>query len=148
MRVSLHPPRTPTDPTTGSAYIFTECFNEFVYSPPADSIAPSQQAEDLVHEPRSGANTAFEIPLSALVECLNVFGTATAKDTDKKTRRWRHIGSGSDEEQQNQGDGGARQRQRDAPAGNDRIDRWFGNEKGTAMRVSYAGAGHPLTFTM
>ena len=31
---------------------------------------------------------------------------------------------------------------------NSRIDQFFGKDKGTGMRISYAGAGYPFTFVM
>ncbi|EKM55985.1 uncharacterized protein PHACADRAFT_209489 [Phanerochaete carnosa HHB-10118-sp] len=130
----------------GSAYVFAECFDQFVYTPASTSRASTQQTQDPGKGNNTDTNTAFEIPLSTLVECLNIFGTATTKDTEKKTRRWRRIGEDSDDDHQQEGN--SHHRQREAPASNGRIDHHFGNTKLTGVRISYAGAGHPLEFVI
>ncbi len=94
-------------------------------------------------------NAAFEIPLNTLIECLNVFGTAGPSTglmsgsggTGGKRRGWQRANEhndGSDNEygarDRNQGD----------------LDVYFaaaagGLEKRTSMRMTYFGAGYPLT---
>lgn len=93
-------------------------------------------------------SAAFEIPLNTLIECLNIFGTAgPVTNTSNsgangggggagKQRRWRRADDdGSDEE---------RERGRRGP-----LDNFFASggkdEKRTGMRMSFAGAGYPLT---
>jgi len=85
-------------------------------------------------------NTAFEIPLNTLIECLNVFGTAgpstSMSSTGGKGRGWHRNNADSDHE-----DRGERRR--------DGIEAFFGGqEKRTSMRMSYLGAGYPLTLIM
>lgn len=96
-------------------------FEEYAYHPEA-----SQQ--------QTINNAAFEIHLSTLMECLNIFGASTVS-TMPKTKKWK----------QNAEDGGI-------DYNNDRIgplDRYFpSSDKGTAMRMSYDGTGYPLTLHM
>jgi len=96
-------------------------FEEYAYHPEA-----SQQ--------QTINNAAFEIHLSTLMECLNIFGTSTVSTTSK-TKKWK----------QNAEDGGM-------DYDNDRtgpLDRYFPSSgKGTAMRMSYDGTGYPLTLHM
>ncbi|KAI0648329.1 Rad1/Rec1/Rad17 [Trametes meyenii] len=94
--------------------------------------------------------TAFEIPLGTLMDCLNVFGTAgLAPGTSQKKKKTRGDGDDSDD-----GAGGGNGRANgkgkgradaDDAGGNARLDQWFAPGKGTGMRMSYAGPGHPLT---
>ena len=85
-------------------------------------------------------NTAFEIPLNTLIECLNVFGTAgpstSMTSSGGKGRGWYRNNADSDHE-----DRGERRR--------DGLEAFFGGqEKRTSMRMSYLGAGYPLTLIM
>ena len=64
-----------------------------------------------------------------------------------KQRVW-HTGHSDEEDNQDEGPAErANARQNRAPA-NGRIDQYFGGEKGAGLRLSYAGAGHPLTLLM
>lgn len=136
MIVSVEDART----LLGSAFIFAECFDQFSY----EGI-PVATPEMGGQRPQS-TGIAFEVPLSTLVECLNVFGTAATKESDKKTRRWRRLGA--EEEQDAQPEGAPRQRQRDALAGSERIDQHFGKAKLTGVRITYGGPGYPLALVM
>ncbi|KAF9501163.1 Rad1-domain-containing protein [Pleurotus eryngii] len=117
-----------------TAYIFADIFDEYAYHSEA---APSQQSQD------DGVdNMAFEIPLNTLIECLNIFGTAGAhpSSTTLGGKRWKkqEEDKGSDEEE---GEGeGANNKRRG-------IAQYFGAgpEKSTGMRLTYEGAGFPLT---
>lgn len=104
-----------------TAFVFKDMFEEYAYHPEA-----SQQ--------QTINNAAFEIHLSTLMECLNIFGASTVS-TMPKTKKWK----------QNAEDGGI-------DYNNDRIgplDRYFpSSDKGTAMRMSYDGTGYPLTLHM
>ena len=132
-------------------------FDEFIYDPDGIPPAPqgSQHASQTSSQPK--VNTAFEIPLNTLVECLNVFGTAgpsnhNSANTQPKVRRWRKIGEGPDNEQNAEGPDRRRRQDStadsDAPANNSRIDQYFGKDKEAGLRLSYAGTGYPFTFTM
>lgn len=118
---------------SATAYIFADIFDEYDYHSEA---APSQQSQD------DGVdNIAFEIPLNTLIECLNIFGTAGThpSSTTSGAKRWKKQGEdkGSDEE----GDDGNKRRG---------IAQYFGAgpEKSTGMRLTYEGAGFPLTLLM
>jgi len=116
-----------------TAYIPHTIFDEWTYTPPAvASEAGSQQSQ-------VGAETVrFDIQLATMIECLNIFRTSgyysvlhstISSDGDSKKKNWK----GED----------AWAAARDAKA-NDGGD----SGKPTAMRMSYAGAGHPLTLLL
>lgn len=119
-----------------TAYIFADIFDEYAYH---SEVAPSQQSQD------DGVdNIAFEIPLNTLIECLNIFGTAGAhsSSTTSGAKRWKKQGEdkGSDEEEEGEGVNNKRRG----------IAQYFGtgSEKNTGMRLTYEGAGFPLTLLM
>ncbi|KAI0685681.1 Rad1-domain-containing protein [Cerioporus squamosus] len=132
----------------GTAFVFKHVFDEFIYNPEADP--PTQDSERSHQERQEGedTNTAFEIPLNTLMDCLNIFGTAGAMpgSSSKKKKK----GGDADDEDAGGGIGGGRKDKgkgrADAAADNSRLDQWFAPAKGTTgMRMSYAGRGHPLT---
>ena len=102
-----------------TAFVFKDVFEEYAYHPEASQTIN---------------NAAFEIHPNTLIECLNIFGTS-AISTSSKTKKWK----------QNAEDGGM-------DYGSDRtgpLDKYFpSSDKGTAMRMSYGGAGYPLTLHM
>ncbi|KAJ7221667.1 Rad1/Rec1/Rad17, partial [Mycena pura] len=128
----------------GTAYIFADIFDEYIYHPdPSTSVALSQNSDD------DEDNAVFEIPLNTLIECLNIFGTAGASSgsaagggggTGRYTK-WKRAGDDSDQEA-----GGDDDRRR-SNANTRGIDQYFGSasDKGTGMRMTYAGSGFPLT---
>ncbi|KIP02645.1 hypothetical protein PHLGIDRAFT_78869, partial [Phlebiopsis gigantea 11061_1 CR5-6] len=139
----------------GTAYIFSEAFDQYIYNPNAGTAASATQGSEQEQVQDPPPNAAIEIPINTLVECLNIFGTAglssSSNSKETKTRRWRRVGEESDHE------GGANDGPSDrrrgagggagaAPSDNSRIDQFFGAEKRTGMRMSYAGPGYPLTF--
>ena len=76
------------------------------------------------------------------MECLNIFGTAGGAPTSKKKK------SGDDDSDGGGAKSNARKDKGKARAddsNNSRLDQWFAPGKGTGMRMSYAGPGHPLT---
>ncbi|KDR81883.1 hypothetical protein GALMADRAFT_240154 [Galerina marginata CBS 339.88] len=113
-------------------------------------------------------NAAFEIPLGTLIECLNIFGTAGSASGNVSSGSGGGGGSGD-------GGGGGRGRGRGSGRGGGGgggwraannngsdaedgggggrdgsrgLDAYFGSggtEKRTSMRLSYPGAGYPLT---
>ena len=154
----------------GTAFIFSEVFDEYTYH---SELPPPRQARHQKPKPRqadpnaSGTesdsengenkeeldNAAFEIPLNTLIDCLNIFGTASALNAmatisgssggggapsnSKQAKKWRRVGDGDS-------DGEGR-------AGGRGLDAYFGpgaGEKRTGMRLSYLGAGYPLTLIM
>ncbi|EJF62658.1 Rad1-domain-containing protein [Dichomitus squalens LYAD-421 SS1] len=131
-----------------TAWVFSAVFDEFTYNPHAAS-QPSQHRQEHAGgddgEEEVEMASAFEIPLGTLMDCLNVFGTAAqAPGTSSKKRK-----NGDDDSDGGGGGGGVKKDKgkgrADAEGGNARLDEWFAPGKGTGMRMSYAGAGHPLT---
>lgn len=127
-----------------TAYVFSDIFDEYTYTPPPVSASqPGPSQADSESDPEDPA-TALEIPLTTLIECLNIFGTAgsTAASTASKTKKWHRA-----EDESDPGDGGG---SGGAASGKGRIDSFFsaGGEKKTGMRMSYEGAGYPLTMLM
>ncbi|THG96781.1 hypothetical protein EW026_g5123 [Hermanssonia centrifuga] len=141
-----------------TAYIFSSVFDEYEYQPEAPPPQPSADSSSSANPPPA-TDVAFEIPLNTLIECLNIFGTAGTSNSNlnpsTKTRQWRKVGEEEDGDDQDELRGSGASRRRDGrgrgrgrgggASGNGRIDQFFGAEKGTAMRVSYAGPGYPLT---
>ncbi|KAI0806889.1 Rad1/Rec1/Rad17 [Fomes fomentarius] len=128
-------------PNPATAFVFKHVFDEFEYNPEA---ARSSQDPKPSQEEDEEQTTAFEIPLNTLMDCLNILGTAgvAPNSTSKKKK---NADDDSD------GGTGARRRDKgkgradDLAAGNSRLEQWFTPGKGTGMRMSYAGPGHPLT---
>lgn len=79
--------------------------------------------------------SCFEISLDALLQCLNIFGNASAgagalPGAGKKARRWAGEGEGGDEETSEW-----------------RTSRGRG-EKRTGMRMTWSGPGYPLNIIL
>lgn len=125
----------------GTAFIFSGIFDEYEYhSEPEEGEEPKAEDDDDDDE----ESAAFEIPLNTLIECLNIFGTAggsnyTGNGGGKYTR-WKKVGEDSEGEDDV------------PPTSNGKgkgIQQYFGgSEKRTGMRMSYAGAGYPLTLLL
>lgn len=112
---------------SATAFVFKDMFEEYSYHPEVSELQ-SQAASQTIN------NAAFEIPLNTLIECLSIFGTASAS-TASKPKKWR----------QDAEDGGVDQDNNRAGP----LDRYFrSSDKGTAMRMSYEGTGFPLTLHM
>lgn len=97
--------------------------------------------------------TSFELPLGTLLECLNIFGSATLTpgSTAKKKKEGDESNDGGGTDGRSKDKGKGRADADPAAAGNARLDQWFapgGKGTGTGMRLSYAGPGHPLTLFM
>jgi cell cycle checkpoint protein len=133
-------------------------FDEYAYTPPSsrsdgtrnrhsqsNSSPPSSPAEQFDDDPE--ANVAFEIPLNTLIECLNIFGTAgplshSGAGNGKNDRKWRKA---------DDDDGGFGDERGDGEGRRGPIDKYFSggkDDKRTGMRMSFAGAGYPLTLLM
>ncbi|KAG7453030.1 Rad1-domain-containing protein [Guyanagaster necrorhizus] len=119
----------------GTAYIFSDVFDEYEYN--SESPGSTQDSAD------DEDNAAFEVPLNTLIECLNIFGTAGGTNYNAsgggRHNRWKKVGDNDD------GDDGD-----DDDGGRGKIQQFFGgsSEKRTGMRMSYAGAGYPLTLLL
>ncbi|KAI0059048.1 Rad1-domain-containing protein [Artomyces pyxidatus] len=120
---------------TATAYIFKDIFDEFAYHPhhPPRSLSREPSPSPTPPPPAPGEiETALEIPLTTLIDCLNIFGTAGLTTSGggggaSKGKKWRRTGD-------------------DDRGAENRIEQFFaGGEKRTGMRLSYAGVGHPLT---
>ncbi|KAJ7349030.1 Rad1/Rec1/Rad17 [Mycena albidolilacea] len=129
----------------GTAYIFADIFDEYTYN--SESAAAPQNSQTSEPEEEE-ANSAFEIPLNTLIECLNIFGTAGSSGAGTgaatgKYKKWKRAGDDSDQE----GDEDNGQGRRSSNGGARGIEHYFGNasDKATGMRMSYAGSGFPLT---
>ena len=150
----------------GIAFIFSEVFDEYTYhaEPPSPRAARPTEPKPSQTDPNASGpesdsddkaqteedNAAFEIPLNTLIECLNIFGTAGAINTmaaisgssgaggassnSKQAKKWRRAGDGNSDGEGRVG-----------------LEAYFGpsaGEKRTGMRLSYPGAGYPLTLIM
>jgi cell cycle checkpoint protein len=122
-----------------AAWIFSDIFDEYVYNPenPSnDDVMQSTQDERT-------ESTSFEMPLNTVIECLNIFGTAASSGGGGSggKKGWKRQGEDSDNESGDEN--GIR------PRGN-RIEPLnpHASEKHTGMRLTYVGAGHPLTLLM
>ena len=93
-------------------------------------------------------NTALEFPLDTLIECLNIFGSATGFSAGpaNNKKKWSKPGVESDDDdnvnEQNGGAGRGRE--------NGRLDQYFSSKSGksTGMKLSYTGKGYPLTLLL
>ncbi|KAI8999059.1 Rad1-domain-containing protein [Trametes punicea] len=129
---------------TATAFVFSHVFDEYTYNPGA--ARPSQPSQVLADDDNVNDEeltaTAFEIPLGTLMDCLNVFGTAGLALGAKK----KSLHGDGDDSDGGGGSASARTRTNGKDgAGNATLDEWFAPGKGTGMRMSYAGPGHPLT---
>ncbi|KAG6887293.1 hypothetical protein C0995_016373 [Termitomyces sp. Mi166 len=120
----------------GTAFVFSDIFDEYSYH--SDVVQSSQESDD------AEINVGFEIPLSTLIECLNIFGTAGAPPANAGTKykKWKKTGNDSDHDDDD--DRGGRGR-----TGARGLDTYFsGSDKKTGMRLTYAGPGDPLTLLL
>ncbi|TCD60781.1 ssDNA endodeoxyribonuclease [Steccherinum ochraceum] len=122
-----------------TAWIQKGVFDEFVYHPPGQNAQPdnSQEADPEIR------NALFEVLLQPFVDCLNIFNTAGGPSpSTKKKKKYRGFrNQGSDSDSDGGGAGGASGRSGRSGG----IGHYLGSEKGTGMRMSYAGKGYPLT---
>ncbi|KAF8556927.1 Rad1-domain-containing protein [Imleria badia] len=135
-----------------TSYIYRDHFDEWTYSPDRSRPENSQPAQQTPE--RDPDSTTFEIPLTTLIECLGIFGTAnmTSHSSGPKPKKWRKEGDASDEDR-----GDAKGKGRAGPSNNPQqptaahgLEHFFGggNEKRTSMRLSYVGPGYPLTLLL
>ena len=142
--------------------MFAEIFDEYVYHADGQPPTSSQNSDD----EGEVDNAAFEIPLNILIDCLNIFGTAGPATSSSgggtaNYKRWRQVDEDDSDETRDDGDNGGRGRGggrggRRGGGGGGRvgaggtIETYFGSgtDKATSMRMSYAGAGYPLTLLM
>lgn len=113
-----------------------------MYTPEQDRSGDGGDEEE-----DTNRNTVLSFQLNTLLECLNIFGTATGPVSGGLSgprQSWRRTGDTDEEEGGDQRQGG--QRRRKTPDNNGKIDNFFSRAdgKGTGMRISYAGEGYPL----
>ncbi|KAJ3815398.1 Rad1/Rec1/Rad17 [Lentinula lateritia] len=128
----------------GTAYIFSDVFDEFIYH--AEAETPEAQAsqrttnEELI--------TAFEIPLNIFLELMNIFGTAGGSASSKPGRfkAWRKPGDEFEEHESDAGEGDGAQEESSSNK-KAKTGQFFGggSERKTGMRLTYIGPGYPLT---
>ena len=131
--------------SAGTAWIDKGLFDEFTYNP------ESLDSDDEEGQPEIA--TAFSFQLHTLLECLNIFGTATGSASAQKSNRpnWRRADNSDNEDDQPVvGANGSNTRLRDRGAGGERIDSFFprADGKGTGMRLTYAGRGNRLSLIL
>ncbi|TFK46027.1 Rad1-domain-containing protein [Heliocybe sulcata] len=124
LRFSVEEART----MTGDSYVHSWIFDEYEYNDPDFTQSQSQTQSS------QATVVPFEIRLNTLIECLNIFGTAGLSSGSKQQHKKPRNNIGDDDDDSD----------RDGP-----LDKFFqGNTKGTGMRMSYAGAGYPLTLIL
>ncbi|KAG6898233.1 hypothetical protein C0992_002247 [Termitomyces sp. T32_za158] len=118
----------------GTAFIFSDIFDEYSYHSDAVQLSQESDGDD---------NVGFEIPLNTLIECLNIFGTAGApSNTGTRYKKWKKTGNDSDQDGDGDRGGGGR-------IGARGLDAYFsGSDRRTRMRLTYAGLGDPLTLIL
>ncbi|EJD46183.1 Rad1-domain-containing protein [Auricularia subglabra TFB-10046 SS5] len=102
------------------AYIPKHMFDEYKYMHPSE-------ADD------SEPGHSFELPLGTVLECLNIYGSGFASVSNGERTGKRNRSTQNDSGDDSDGRG--------------RIEHYFkrtGGDAKTGMRMSYAGAGHPL----
>ena len=135
----------------GTAYIFSDVFDEYQYH--SESLEEEEATQD---EEQEVYNSAFEIQLNTLIECLNIFGTASGSSGNSKNVQIKQANGeqgSSDDENRNDGDHGdgeeRRRNKRGPQTGNTSLDLFFNSSgRKTSMRMSYLGSGFPLTLLM
>ncbi|KDQ59631.1 hypothetical protein JAAARDRAFT_205648 [Jaapia argillacea MUCL 33604] len=129
-----------------TAFVRNHVFQEYQYFPEKDVDNQSSQNSDI--DP-SEAFSQFEIQLNTLLECLNIFGTAgqgsLSSHSKGGAKRWRNDDDGGDGDD----DGPRNRRGRGVNQQSNHIDHYFSDTKrGTGMRLTYNGAGHPLILVL
>lgn len=116
----------------GAAWISQELFDEFNY------------ASEVIHqsEEESDASTVLSFQLNTFLECLNIFGTASGNNLSGlhgARHPWR-----KDDESDGNGQDDLQLRRNVLRVG----DRANSEGKGTGMRLTYPGEGHPLVLLL
>lgn len=130
------------------AFIRHDMFDEFIYDADlAAELDPDPPNDD---EPNAPKRTIFEVNLQTMIDCLNVFGTASAT-ASSATAAKKHKYAGWDKPDQggddDRGEGSSSKGKGNANGSvsrNGRIDQYMGNGTGTALKMTYAGPGQPL----
>jgi cell cycle checkpoint protein len=136
----------------GTAYIPINIFDEFIFKPERvnpenDHLTASQMSD-------TPDSVVFEVPLDALLECLNIFGSGTpvgGGSISGNKPRWR-SGAVSDDEGRGRAGGGGRTVDLNVESNtNGRLDHYFhptAELRKTGMRMGYGGRGYPLSFLL
>ncbi|KZT70189.1 Rad1-domain-containing protein [Daedalea quercina L-15889] len=130
-----------------TAFIFKDIFDEYSYHPEVVPASQGLSSQPSSQPQEEGEPTAFEVPLNTLIECLSVLGNIGGSTSSSKHRLW-HTGNSDQEGEQEEGSSNRANSTRNRGPANGRIDQYFAGDKGTGMRLSYVGAGYPLTLLM
>jgi cell cycle checkpoint protein len=138
--------------SAGTAYIPINIFDDFIFKP--EMVNPENDHLSLSQRSETPDSVIFEVPLDALLECLNIFGSAapSGSGTYGNKPRWKSDGNSDDEN----GPGGRRGGGRtvDLNVGNStngKLDHYFNSApelRKTGMRMGYGGKGYPLSFLL
>ncbi|THU96335.1 Rad1-domain-containing protein [Dendrothele bispora CBS 962.96] len=129
----------------GTSYIFADVFNEWNYHPDISSNDQEQENEEQTPLQEQFHTIAFEIPLSTLIECLNIFGTAGGFGSTKSANKVRLRRTGEDSDDNNDDDAN-RSTGRSSRSTGRTLEHFFGgSDRTTSMRMTYIGPGYPLT---
>ncbi|CCO26338.1 cell cycle checkpoint protein [Rhizoctonia solani AG-1 IB] len=115
-----------------NAYIPYTLFSNYTFNPPSGDAASSQASDS---QPPAAV---FEVQLDVLLECLNIFGTASGNLLAKG-------GAGTEQKPRGKAKGKGKEW---ADLNANRLDNYFTSSKATALRMSYQGEGYPLTLLL
>ncbi|EJD05934.1 Rad1-domain-containing protein [Fomitiporia mediterranea MF3/22] len=133
LAVSIEEART----LSGRVILWPVLFDEYVYEPEDENTGSDDDEE--------GPWTTFSIQLNILLECLNIFGTASGSASSFPSAPRQAWNNNRPEESDNEEQaGGADGRKKKNTNG--KIDSFFlrTSGRGTGMRLSYTGPGYPL----
>ncbi|KIY66650.1 Rad1-domain-containing protein [Cylindrobasidium torrendii FP15055 ss-10] len=119
-----------------TAIIFPSVFDEFEFNAPEG--VPKKDIEDDTssdaEEDETEPSVTFEVGLPLFLDVLGIYGSAGTSAAAMNKPRWKKVGGAEGSEDENEG---AKAQPFGGASGS--------SEKRTGMRLSYAGAGHPLT---
>ena len=131
-----------------TAYIPVNIFDEFVFKP--ERVDPTNDNLTVSQVSDTPDSVVFEVPLDALLECLNIFGSGgPAGGSAGKLG-----GDFDDDGGRKRGGGGGGGRTVDLTNGsgtNGRLDQFFHPApelRKTRMKMGYGGRGYPLCFIL
>jgi hypothetical protein len=134
---------------TGTAYIPVKIFDEFIFKPErADPANDHLTASQISDTPDS---VVFEVPLDALLECLNIFGSGAPSYVPGSGNKSRGKSDGHSDDEGGRRRGGKTVDLNGDNAPNARLDHYFHpipESRKTGMRMGYGGRGYPLSFLL
>ncbi|KAF8638844.1 hypothetical protein AX17_001902 [Amanita inopinata Kibby_2008] len=129
----------------GTTFIFANLFDEYTYR----QAAFDESTDELQNA--GSENVAFEIPLTTLIECLGIFGSAgMSSSSGGSHRKWKAVDEESELGDRDEDNNIPKEQKRVGSWPRRGIESYFGSgpEKKTSMRLLYAGAGSPLTLLL